>query len=411
MNTASSTTNHPKSIISPVMKWFLAGMILANLAGNMYRMYLPIYLSNELGATVTQVGMVFTLAALLPLFLQVFGGWVSDSIGRLLAIGIGSVGGIIGFFLMILAGSWQFMLVAIAIESFSQVMVAPSFGPFLADQSDPDVRGKVYGIATTLFTVVSVIGPPLGGFIANQFDIRTLLWVGAIPYTLSFFLRLGMAVYEIRRRGFIPKLEFGKLQQGIAALAEATRVGNLVPWLIITAGVVDIFTKLSRELMPLYMEQIARLNPQQIGVATAMFGIATMLFAILAGSLSDKVGEKTIISSGFIFAGVGLTVFIIAPKMIFFALAWFIFGIGNAMLGPAFSSLVSKIVPKRWLGLAFGSFWTLRGLISFPSSWIAARLWAGFEPQTPFILFVVIALIFSVISYLTLRLKTSRDKS
>ena len=89
-------------LLSPIMRWFMFAMVLANIAGSMYTILLPIYLT-ELGASVTDVGLIFTISSLVILILQIFGGWISDSIGRLRAIAIGSVGGVIGFALMLLA--------------------------------------------------------------------------------------------------------------------------------------------------------------------------------------------------------------------------------------------------------------------------------------------------------------------
>jgi len=73
------------------MRWFMFAMVLANIAASMSRMLLPIYLT-ELGASVGQVGLVFTLTSVVILILLILGGWISDSIGRLRAIAIGSVG-------------------------------------------------------------------------------------------------------------------------------------------------------------------------------------------------------------------------------------------------------------------------------------------------------------------------------
>jgi MFS family permease len=143
------------------MRWFLFAMVLANVASNMYVMLMPVFL-KELGATVTQVGMVFTLSSLVPLALQIFGGWISDSIGRLRAIAIGSIGGVVGQFLMVVSPTWQWMLLAISIANIARSFVAPSFGAFIAEQSTEETRGRVYGISETIFQVVSVVGPPVG---------------------------------------------------------------------------------------------------------------------------------------------------------------------------------------------------------------------------------------------------------
>jgi MFS family permease len=142
------TTVKNQSLLTPLVRWFLFAMVLANIAGSMYQMLLPIYLTN-LGASVAQVGLVFTLSSIVIFILQIFGGWVSDSIGRLRTIAIGSVGGIVGFSAMLVANSWQWMLVAIAISQIPYALVGPSFGAFIAENSSEANRGRVYGITST----------------------------------------------------------------------------------------------------------------------------------------------------------------------------------------------------------------------------------------------------------------------
>ena len=76
--------------IPVALRWFLLAMILANIAGEMYYSLMPIYL-RELGATIRQIGTLFSLASIVMLVLQLVGGWLSDTLGRLRAVAIGSV--------------------------------------------------------------------------------------------------------------------------------------------------------------------------------------------------------------------------------------------------------------------------------------------------------------------------------
>jgi MFS family permease len=136
-------------------------MILANVASEMVFALLPVYLS-ELGASVGQIGLTFTVAALVPLALQIFGGWLSDSIGRLRTIAIGSVAASFGYVLLPLAPSWQWGLLALCLEYIAGSLVGPSFGAFIADQSAEENRGRVFGLTKGIFLTVAVIGPLLG---------------------------------------------------------------------------------------------------------------------------------------------------------------------------------------------------------------------------------------------------------
>ena len=103
-----------KPLLSGLLILFLTAMIFANIGGNMYESLMPLYL-KDLNASITQIGLFFTLAQVVPLLLQILGGWVSDTLGRLRAIAIGSVFGVLGFIPLILADTWQWLLLSVAI--------------------------------------------------------------------------------------------------------------------------------------------------------------------------------------------------------------------------------------------------------------------------------------------------------
>jgi MFS family permease len=99
----------------------------------MYGALLPLYL-KDLNANVVQVGLFFTLSQIVPLALQILGGWLSDSLGRLRSIAMGSVAGVVSYAGLILAPTWQWVLIG---ESLPPSL-APgwaSFSAFIAEQS------------------------------------------------------------------------------------------------------------------------------------------------------------------------------------------------------------------------------------------------------------------------------------
>ncbi|MFN8460747.1 MAG: MFS transporter [Anaerolineales bacterium] len=128
-------------LLSGLLILFLTAMIFANMGGNMFGGLMPLYL-KDLKASIPQIGLFFTLAQIVPLMLQILGGWVSDSLGRLRAIAIGSVFGVIGFIPLILADTWQWLLLATAVSSVAGALVGPSFDAFIAEHSNEENRGK-----------------------------------------------------------------------------------------------------------------------------------------------------------------------------------------------------------------------------------------------------------------------------
>jgi MFS family permease len=75
-------TNKKAQLLTPLLMLFMGAMILANLGGNMYGPLEALYL-QELGASVGQIGLFYTISQIIPLMLQIIGGWISDSLGRL----------------------------------------------------------------------------------------------------------------------------------------------------------------------------------------------------------------------------------------------------------------------------------------------------------------------------------------
>ena len=368
-------------------------MVLANVGSQMFPMLLPIYLT-ELGASVGQVGLVFTLTSVSMLILQIFGGWISDSIGRLRAIAIGSLGGILFYVGMLLAPTWQWMLVALAIGRVPYALVGPSFGAFIAEHSTEDNRGKVYGITDTIFQITGVLGPPLGGILAGAYGFKLMLLVSAILYSSAAVIRIWMAATMRSPEEPAPdKLSVTSLKTSLKTMLRMIIGGGVISWIFVTDGVRDIAFRLSGELQPLYLEQVAGISIQQIGVLGSVFSISWMFIPILSGKISDKYGERVPITLGFLLIFMAYIVFLQVDTFLGFAVTWMIFGVGVGLLSPAYSSLISKVVPQKMLGTFSGLFHSSIGLISLPAPLIGAQLWERFNPRIPFIITATLSLV------------------
>jgi MFS family permease len=396
-------------LISPLLAWFMAAMVLANTAGSMQGMMLPLFVS-ELGASVAQVGLVFTLANIVPLILQVFGGWFSDNYGRLRAVAVGSIGGVVGHVVIAFATSWEWVLIGLSIGSIARSLVGPSFSAFIAEQSSEENRGRVYGITDTIFMIIQVIGPPLGGILVGRHGFQLMLLVSAALYTLAAILRVRMARTAGKSEAEQSQpLTFDSLKTSVVTMFGMLVAGGLITWIFVTDGVRDIAFRMSDTLFPLYLEQFGGLTPTQIGWLGSIFGLTMMAVTMPAGWLSDKLGERVPIIAGFIIDAGAVFLFTRVAGFWGFAIVWILFGVGVGLQSPAYNSLVSKAVPEKMRGMAFGLFWTSLGLISLPAPYLGAALWERFTPRVPFTITAVLALLAVIPVVFKFKLPTKID--
>lgn len=371
----------------------MAAMVLANVASEMLFALLAVYL-GRLGASAAQIGLTFTLASIVPLVLQIFGGWLSDSIGRLRAIAIGALGGSLGYIGMALAPTWQWAALALALEYISGSLVGPSFGAYIADQSAEDERGRAFGLVKGIFLVVAVIGPWLGGLLADRFGFKVMLNTAAVMYVSAALLRVWMALaprFSEGKRAELPPLR--TLPASLRTIGGLILAGGLVTWIFVTDGVRDTAYSLSGELLPLYFERVGGLSAAQIGQVVALRGAAMMLVALPAGWLSDRRGERVTILAGFAVQFAALVFLLLARSPWSYAAANLLLGIGFGLVIPAYDSLISKAVPGKMRGVAFGLFWTSLGLISLPAPWLGGQLWERLGPRVPFAITAVALLL------------------
>lgn len=395
---ATQKRTNPFSFLTPILIVFLIAMILANLGGGMYGPIESLYL-ERLGANVTQIGLFYTLAQIMPLLLQIIGGWISDSLGRLRAIAIGSVFGTIGQVILYLSQSWGVVLLSRVVMTGATSLVGPSFDAFIAEQSEEHNRARVYGVVQTLYGLVSVVGPPIGGWIVKIASFKTLLLISAILYALAMVIRIAMARRVSKPNPQSPHhvpLTWAGLKTNVVSMFGLLFAGGVITWILITDGVRDISFAISFNFMSLFMEQIGQMNVQTIGIMSGIFGLFTMLFMIPGGWLSDKAGERVGISIGFFLHFIAIGMLAILPPASpawQYGIGWALGGVGVGLVAPAYQSLISKCVPQHLRGMAFGLFSTSLGLVSLPAPYIGGLLWKNVSPQFPFAITAVVSLL------------------
>lgn len=282
-------------------------------------------------------------------------------------------------------------------EYISNSVVGPSFGAYISEQSDESQHGRVFGVTSSIYMTVTVIGPALAGLLANRFGFKFMMSVALAFYFAATLLRVWMATSEhfaAKQDAEKPTWEGFKTQ--IRAVFTLLLAGGILTWIWITDAIGDTAANMIDQLTPIYLSNIGALNLEQIGYLNAIRGLAIITVSPLAGRLVDRSSERISIVAGFILQAVGMSLFLFSGSFLGCGAAMLFSGAAVGCLIPGYDSLISKVVPEERRGLAFGLFGTTLGLLSLPMPWIGAQLWERFSPQTPYG-FVFIACLISIL--------------
>lgn len=362
------------------LKILLYSTILANTSGRMIDPFMPLYIL-ALGGTVAQVGLFFTVNTLAAALMRPAGGWFSDAIGRVQAVAIGGVFSLLGFAGYAISPSWGWLIVSAVVLAVGRSIVGPSYQSFIAESAPKEQLAQTFGLVNGLFTICQIVGPVLGGWLIDQYEIKAIFWVGLGLSTAAALLRI---IPAIGRTFAWHTVKFATLRSGLTTLFTALTAGGLLTWLFVTDSVRDVAVKFYDNFQPLLLEQNG-IAETQIGVLFSFHAVVYLLVNIFGSRLADRwTPASALAASGFLQAAALLLLALFpTPPMfwLFFALSAVSFGMGD----PAFDAFLARSTSKETLGLTFGLFSTAISIFSAPAPYLGSLLWAGVAPTAPFV--------------------------
>jgi len=154
---------------------FSLSLLPMMISSGMIYSVLTIFLFEELGANRIQVGMLFTIAATTGALTSIMLGMLSDRFGRKPLILLSQI---LFALVMLVYSTINYYLYAIPIhilEGFAWATIGVASPALLADIAKKSERGEAMGVYNTVWSLGWVIGPTLGGFLAEVFGFRHML--------------------------------------------------------------------------------------------------------------------------------------------------------------------------------------------------------------------------------------------
>ncbi|OCA80829.1 MFS transporter [Pseudobacillus wudalianchiensis] len=356
---------------------------------------LPFYAEN-IGASPTQLGLLMAVYSLMQLLFAPMWGRISDRIGRKPVIMIGILGLSLSFFLMGFSSALWMLFVARIVGGILSAANMPTVMAYAADITTPEERGKGMGVIGAATGLGFIFGPAIGG-VFSKTSLSMPFYIAGFSSLLTFFLVLFLLkeslTAENRHNGQKEKQSLRQSLRGAVSI------------LFILQLFISVSLSGLEATFAYYGAKKAGLESVNLGYIFMIMGFASAFVqGGLVGRLTKKFGEGFVIQIGILISAIGFGLILLTDSFATAAIFLTIFGIGNGMIRPGVSALLTKI-SKSGHGSTTGL------LSSFDSlGRIAGPPLGGWLFSIAIGLPYISGIILSVIAFMLYRLYTSRAR-
>jgi MFS family permease len=388
-------------------------------ASEMIYPLVPVFVT-ALGSGALALGVIEGVAETTAAVIKMISGIVSDKIGKRKLLVL--IGYVISSFVRPLTGlvssAWQIVAVRLFDRVGKGIRTAPR-DALVASSVDKTIRGKSFGFHRAMDHTGAVIGPVLAiitllvlfigfGFTDSLLALRWTFILALIPgilavLTVIFFVHESVPLNKNSVQFSFSLKNFNRNFKVYLLIVILFTLGNSSDAFLLfrveeaiskSGAVADIVNRIDplKEMVSNFGDETARadiINILFLPLVWAFFHIIKVIFSTPLGALSDRVGRKRVINTGwaiyaFVYLSFALLQFfrpgiqVIATFILFAVYALF-----YAFSEGAEKAFVADLVSEDQRGSAFGMYNFAIGLGALPASLIFGFLYSFFDKIIP----------------------------
>jgi MFS family permease len=254
----------------------------------------------------------------------------------------------------------------------------------IADSVGEKERGRSFGLHRAMDTSGAVIGLIIAAIIVylipgDKFHLEKnayhwMVMIGIIPAVLAVVVLITL-VHERKKLA-------ATVKSGISKPAALTPFSNQFKLYLVIMALFTLGN--SSDFFLILDAQHIKTPLLQVVLMLVLFNITYALISMPMGVLSDKIGRKRVITTGWLIYGLVYLGFALSSSIWEIWLLFAVYGIFYGICEGAAKAFVADMVPAERRGTAYGLYNGVVGLIALPASLIAGILWDRFAPAAAF---------------------------
>lgn len=372
-----------------IVCWF--GMFVTGVGMSQIAPVLPLYIKHlgvDNADSVAQFsGIAFGITFIVSAIFSPIWGLAADRFGRKPMLLRASLGMAIVISCMGFAPN-VYVLIALRLLQGTITGYSTACTTLIATQTDKEHAGYALGTLSTASIAGALLGPTIGGFIAESLGLQS-----------SFFVTGGLMLVAFITTALFVKESFHREDKKTLSIKEvwsSIPEKSLTLTLFVTFFILTVALYSVEPIITVYVTQLSKSASHVALLAGMTFsasGLANIIAAPRLGKLSDRIGAQRVILVALITAGL-----LFIPQA-FVQNPWqlmglrFLLGLAAGGLIPSVNILVKKITPDALTGRVFGFNMSAGYLGTFAGSVLGGQVAAWFGIRDVFFITSALLLI------------------
>lgn len=342
------------------------------------------------------IGLLTFIYALCVFFAAPGLGVLSDRFGRKPVLIVCLIGSAVGYVVFGIGGALWVLFLGRIIDGLTGGNISTILAYF-SDITESKERTRYFGLAGAASGIGFIIGPSLGGLLAT-WSYSAPVYFGAVVTFLNALYGLICMPESLASEKRSSKVQWHQLNPFVQ-LHKTIRLPNL-KWLFLAIFMLGIPAGSLQAFYAQFAKDVFEWQPSAIGLVFSVLGATDIATQALAMPyLLKNFKERTIAQMGIVSEALAYGFIALSGWMGYyplFILGTFVFGIGDAIFGPAINGFASQQVSESQQGSFQGASQSLQSLTRIIGPLAGAVVYANIGVYAPALMgvaFLAIALL------------------
>ena len=362
----------------PQKFWIVVAVsFIDRIGGTLLFPFFSLYLTSKFGVGMTQAGIILGIFSIFGLFGGMIGGALTDKFGRRKLILFGLIFSALSTLALGAVNQFNLLYPLAMIIGLLSDIAGPAHAAMIADILPEEQRQEGFGILRVVGNMSWIIGPTIGGFVANRSFFALFVTDAVISCLVAFLFYKLMPETK-------PQEEPGQQPAGILetfkGYKEVIRDRVFVAFLIASMLMGVVYQQMYNSLS-VYLRDYHNIDPSGYGFLLTTSAITVIAFQFWVTRKIKGRPPFIMMALGTLFYMLGFGMFGFVNFYWLFALAIVIITIGEMLIMPTSQALAANFAPVEMRGrymAFFGLSWALPATIG-PSA--AGIILDNFNPN------------------------------